>query len=98
MNNGGEGIEAVDDIKGKEDLFGGKIYGIEEGAGMTVTSREMIEAHGLDLEYAASSEPGMLTQAKKMIDKKEPVLFLEWRPHPMFVDFDQGFERFQGIL
>lgn len=83
-----EGIDTVDDLKGKEDLFGGKIYGIEEGAGMTVTSREMIEAHGLDLEYAASSEPGMLTQAKKMIDKKEPVLFLGWRPHPMFVDFD----------
>ncbi|RIW32702.1 glycine betaine ABC transporter substrate-binding protein [Bacillus salacetis] len=83
-----EGVESVEDIKGKEDLFGGKIYGIEEGAGMTVTSREMIEKLGLDLEYVASSEGGMLAQAQRMMENKEPVLFLGWRPHPMFVNYD----------
>lgn len=81
-------INSVEDIKGKEDLFEGKIYGIEEGAGMTQTSRDMIEAYGLQLEYAASSEAGMLAQAKKLIQDEKPVLFLGWRPHPMFVDFD----------
>ncbi|WP_456272716.1 glycine betaine ABC transporter substrate-binding protein [Bacillus sp. AK031] len=83
-----EGIESVEDIKGKEDLFGGKIYGIEEGAGMTVTSREMIEKLGLNLEYVASSEGGMLAQAQRMMENEEPVLFLGWRPHPMFVNYD----------
>lgn len=83
-----EGIESVEDIKGKEDLFGGKIYGIEEGAGMTVTSKEMIDKLGLDLEYVASSEGGMLAQAQRMIQNEEPVLFLGWRPHPMFVNYD----------
>ncbi len=83
-----EDINSIDDIAGKEDLFNGMIYGIEEGAGITETSRKLIEAYGLKLEYAASSEPGMLTQAKRLIDKKEPVLFVGWRPHPMFVNFD----------
>lgn len=83
-----EGIESVEDIKGKEDLFGGKIYGIEEGAGMTVTSKEMIEELGLDLEYVASSEGGMLAQAQRMMGNEEPVLFLGWRPHPMFANYD----------
>jgi glycine betaine/proline transport system substrate-binding protein len=83
-----EGIESVEDIKGKEDLFGGKIYGIEEGAGMTVTSREMIEKLGLNLEYVASSEGGMLAQAQRLMENEEPVLFLGWRPHPMFVNYD----------
>ncbi len=83
-----EGIEKVEDIKGKEDLFGGKIYGIEEGAGMTVTSREMIEELGLDLEFVASSEGGMLAQAQRMMANEEPVLFLGWRPHPMFANYD----------
>lgn len=81
-------IDSFEELKGNEDLFGGKIYGIEEGAGMTITSREMIEAYGLDLEYVASSETGMLTQAKRMIDREEPVIFLGWRPHPMFVNWD----------
>lgn len=83
-----EGIESVEDLKGKEDLFGGKVYGIEEGAGMSVTSQKMIEELGLDLEYVASSEGGMLAQAQRLMAKEEPVLFLGWRPHPMFANYD----------
>lgn len=83
-----EGIETVEDLKGKEDLFGGKVYGIEEGAGMSVTSQKMIEELGLDLEYVASSEGGMLAQAQRLMAKEEPVLFLGWRPHPMFANYD----------
>ncbi|MTI81731.1 MAG: glycine betaine ABC transporter substrate-binding protein [Firmicutes bacterium] len=83
-----EDIRSIEDLKGNEDKFGNKIYGIGEGAGMTTTSREMIEDYGLDLEYAPSSETGMLGQAQKDIDDGNPVLFLGWRPHPMFVNFD----------
>lgn len=81
-------INTVDEIKGKEDLFGGKMYGIEEGAGMTMTSREMIEEYDLDLEYVASGEPAMLAQVKKEIANGNPVLFLGWRPHSMFATWD----------
>jgi glycine betaine/proline transport system substrate-binding protein len=83
-----EGIESVEDLKGKEDLFGGKVYGIEEGAGMTVTSHKIIKELGLDLEYVASSEGGMLAQVQRLMAKEEPVLFLGWRPHPMFANYD----------
>ncbi len=83
-----EGIESIEDLKGKEDLFGGKVYGIEEGAGMSVTSKKMIEELGLDFEYVASSEGGMLAQAQRLMAKEEPVLFLGWRPHPMFANYD----------
>ncbi len=83
-----EGIDSIEDIKGNEALFEGKVYGIEEGAGMTMTSREMIPAYGLDLEYVASSEGGMLAQASKLILNKKPVIFLGWRPHPMFVNYE----------
>jgi len=81
-------IDSVADIVGNEELFKGKIYGIDEGAGMTITSREMIDAYGLDLEYVASSEAAMLAQVQKELAKEEPVLFLGWRPHSMFVKFD----------
>jgi glycine betaine/proline transport system substrate-binding protein len=83
-----EGIDSIEDIKGNEEKFDGKIFGIEEGAGMTMTSREMIKEYGLDLQYVASSEGGMLAQASRLIKQEKPVLFLGWRPHPMFVDFD----------
>lgn len=83
-----KGIESVEDLKGKEDIFKGKIYGIEEGAGMTVTSHEMIESLGLDLEYVSSSEAGMMAEASRQMEAKEPILFLGWRPHPMFAKYD----------
>src|SRR5699024_11089401 len=82
-------INSIEDIIGKEEeLFGGKVYGIEEGAGITETSRELIEAYDLDIEYVLSSEGAMLAQAKKSINAEEPVLFVGWRPHTMFVEFD----------
>ncbi|GAA0357621.1 glycine betaine ABC transporter substrate-binding protein [Bacillus horti] len=81
-------IDSFEDLIGNESMFDGRIYGIEEGAGMTITSREMIEAYDLDFEYVASSEAGMLTQATRMINNEEPVIFLGWRPHPMFVNWD----------
>jgi len=81
-------INSVEDLRGKESLFDNKIYGIEEGAGMSITSREMIDAYNLDLNYAASSESGMLAQARKDISQNNPILFIGWRPHPMFVNWD----------
>ncbi|MFV9509922.1 glycine betaine ABC transporter substrate-binding protein [Tepidibacillus sp. LV47] len=81
-------INSIEDLMGKEKLFENKLFGIEEGAGMTMTSREMIKGYGLDLEYVASSESGMLAQVKKYISQKKPILFLGWRPHSMFAKWD----------
>lgn len=81
-------FNSIEDIKGNEDLFEGKIYGIEEGAGMSITSREMIDAYGLELDYVPSGEPAMLAQVTKEISEGNPVLFLGWRPHSMFAKWD----------
>ncbi|WP_236784367.1 glycine betaine ABC transporter substrate-binding protein [Alteribacter salitolerans] len=83
-----EGVETIEDLKGQEDLFDNRIYGIEEGAGMTETSREMIQSFDLDLDYVASSESGMLSEVQRHVSSEEPILFLGWRPHPMFVEYD----------
>lgn len=82
-----EDVNSIEDIIGKESIFDGKMYGIEEGAGMTMTSKNMIDAYGLNFQYVASSEAGMLAQASKLIKDKKPVVFLGWRPHPMFVNY-----------
>lgn len=84
-----EDINSIEDIIGNEDTIHDQtVYGIEEGAPMGETSRAMIEDFGLDLEYMPSSEGGMLAQAQRIIANEEPVIFLGWRPHPMFVNFD----------
>ncbi|WP_419893553.1 glycine betaine ABC transporter substrate-binding protein [Oceanobacillus kimchii] len=83
-----QGINKVSDLKGKEDQFGNKIYGIEEGAGATEMMRDLIEEADLDVELVPSSEGGMLAQAQRKISSDEPVIFYGWRPHSMFNKFD----------
>ncbi len=83
-----EGIEKVSDLKGREDEFGNKIYGIEEGASATKMMRDLIKEADLDLELVTSSEGGMLAQAQREMSQNNPVIFYGWRPHTMFNKFD----------
>lgn len=83
-----ENINSVSDLKGKEDQFENKMYGIEEGASATKESDEMIKAYGLDMKQVNSSEGGMMAQAIRMMEQEKPVVFFGWRPHTMFNKFD----------
>ncbi len=81
-------INSVSDLKGKEDEFNNKFYGIEEGASATEESNDMIKDYGLDMKQVNSSEGGMIAQASRKIAQKKPVVFFGWRPHSMFNKFD----------
>ncbi len=83
-----EDINSINDLIGKEDLFGGRIVGIDEGAGITKTTKEIIEAYGLDYEYVSSSEAAMMAQATRDIGNEKPIVFVGWRPHSMFAMWD----------
>jgi len=84
-------VNSISDLKGKENQFEGKIIGLSEGSGMTETSRKMIKEYGLNVDYVASGEAAMMTEAKRKIDRKEPIIFLGWRPHSMFQKFELKF-------
>ncbi|RSL33079.1 glycine betaine ABC transporter substrate-binding protein [Salibacterium salarium] len=83
-----EDIESVEDLKGNEDQFENEMFGIEEGAEATETSRELVESYELDMEVVASSEGGMMAEASRKIQQEKPVVFYGWRPHPMFNNYD----------
>jgi glycine betaine/proline transport system substrate-binding protein len=83
-----EGFDSMEDLNGKEGEFGNKVYGIEPGAGVSMSSEEAIKGYQFDFQYVTASEAAMLAQAKKSIDAKEPVLFVGWRPHSMFAKWD----------
>ena len=66
-----------------KDEYGGTLYGIEAGAGLTrVTEDEAIPTYGLeDWEFAISSTPAMLAQLQSSTDAGENVAVTLWRPH-----------------
>ncbi len=83
-----EDINSIDDLKGKEKMFKNEMFGIEEGASATKLINEMIEGYELDIKQVNSSEGGMLAQARRLMENKEPLIFYGWRPHSMFNKFD----------
>lgn len=84
-----EDINSITDLIGKEDMFDGRVVGIDEGAGITKTTKEILEFYeDLDLEYVTSSEAAMMAQATRDIANEDPILFVGWRPHSMFALWD----------
>ncbi|WP_251455174.1 glycine betaine ABC transporter substrate-binding protein [Microbacterium sp. Marseille-Q6648] len=76
-------IESIEDLKGNADMFGGRIIGIEPGAGLTgVTQDSMIPAYELGDEYelVTSSTAAMLTELENAIASEEDIVVTSWRP------------------
>jgi glycine betaine/proline transport system substrate-binding protein len=86
-----KGVDSLEDLKGKADLFGGEITGIEPGAGeMSLLKSTVLKKYGLDKEYKVvdSSTPAMLAELKRAYGKKEPIVVTLWSPHWAYNDYD----------
>jgi len=83
-------ITKLEDLAGKSELFGGKIYGYEAGTGGTERSLVALEEYGLDDEYefVTGSVPALLAELKANMDLNRPVMVVLWRPHPIFTQLD----------
>lgn len=82
-------IDSISELKGRADEFDGRIVGVEPSAGMMMQTEETIETYGLDeYELLEGSTPAMLAEVKKATKNNDPILFLSWRPHPMWLDYD----------
>jgi glycine betaine/proline transport system substrate-binding protein len=77
-------VDSIADLPDNVDTFGGRIVGIESGAGLTeVTKEDVIPTYGLDeagYSLEESSTTAMLSELKKATDAKEDILVTLWRP------------------
>ncbi len=78
--------DSVDDLKGRAPEFGGRIVGIEAGAGLMRATREQaMPKYGLDdYQLVEGSSPAMLAALNTAIKKKEPNVVTLWQPHWAF--------------
>ncbi|MFE0523008.1 ABC transporter permease/substrate binding protein [Streptomyces sp. NPDC058954] len=86
-----KGVKSYEDLKGKADLFGGKIIGIEPGTGeMNLLKTKVLPGYGLDKEYKVvdGSTPAMLAELKRAYAKKQPVAVVLWSPHWAYSRYD----------
>lgn len=77
-------INSIDELNSVKDKFGGKITGIDPGAGIMSVTPKVIEEYGLDFELVPSSEAGMLAALKRAYDREEWIVVTGWKPHSKF--------------
>lgn len=84
-------VKSLADLKGKADLFDGKIIGIEPGTGeMQLLKNEVLPGYGLEDEYKVvdGSTPAMLAELKRALAQKKPVAVTLWSPHWAYSEYE----------
>lgn len=76
-------LNTIADLQEKAPMFGGKIVGIEPGAGLTdITKNQVIPQYNLDgYNLATSSTPAMLAALESATQAQEPIVVTLWHPH-----------------
>ena len=76
-------ITSLTELAAASAEFGGRIVGIEAGAGLTrIVQNAVIPTYGLEgMDLLISSTPAMLAELKGATDAGEPIAATLWRPH-----------------
>ncbi|WP_213881343.1 choline ABC transporter substrate-binding protein [Pseudomonas sp. dw_358] len=88
------GLKTFADIAKFKDKLGGKIYGIESGSGANATIQKMIDTNQFGLggfKLVESGEAGMLAAVQRATTRKEFVVFVGWKPHPMNINMKMAY-------
>lgn len=81
-------INSIEELNNVKDKFGGKITGIEPGAGVMKASQNAINDYGLDFTLESSSSAGMAAALQKAVADEEWIVVTGWTPHWKFAKFD----------
>ncbi|MFC9089955.1 glycine betaine ABC transporter substrate-binding protein [Nocardiopsis dassonvillei] len=97
-----EDVNSISDLTDHADELGGRIVGIDPGAGLTrVTQEEAMPGYGLDedFELVTSSTAAMLAELDSAITEEEPIVVTLWRPHPAYAQYDlKDLEDPEGLM
>ncbi len=81
----------IADLQAQKDAFGGRVVGIDAGAGVMIKTDEAIKQYGLDYKLVASSGSGMIAELTRAENEKKPVVVTGWIPHWMFAKWKLKF-------
>ena len=86
-------IDSMDQLNDNADKFGGKIIGIEPGAGLMRDTANSVEAYDLKLQLVEGSTAAMTAALKSAVDRKEWIAVTIWEPSWMMQKYDVKFLR-----
>jgi glycine betaine/proline transport system substrate-binding protein len=85
----GSTLRSIEDLKKPEVLekLGGRIQGIDAGAGLMKLSEAAIKAYGLDYKLLTASDAAMVSSLDRAIQRKQWIVVTTWSPHWMFSQY-----------
>lgn len=84
-------IASVDELNANADKLGGKIIGIEPGAGLMRDAENAIDEYELDLDLIEGSTGAMTAALKSAADRGEWIAVTVWQPSWMMEKFGLKF-------
>lgn len=83
-------IQSLDELADNAEEMGGRIVGIEPGAGLTrITRDEVIPTYGLeDMEFVESSTSAMLQELDTALAAGDNIVVTLWQPHWAYAAYD----------
>lgn len=73
-------FDTIEQLGENADKFGGKIVGIEPGAGLMRDTSNAVKEYGLKLQLIEGSTAAMTAALKSAYDRQEPIAVTIWEP------------------
>lgn len=83
--------KSIDDLNAQKSAFGGRIVGIDAGAGVMRKTDDAVKQYGLDYTVMPSSGSAMTAELARDVNAKKPVVVTGWTPHWMFAKYKLRF-------
>ncbi|MBN3790174.1 glycine betaine ABC transporter substrate-binding protein [Burkholderia sp. Ac-20353] len=83
--------KSIDDLNAEKSDFGGRIVGIDAGAGVMRKTDEAIKSYGLSYTLMPSSGSAMTAELARSMHANKPVIVTGWAPHWMFAKWKLRF-------
>lgn len=82
-------LRTIDDLTKPEvrEKLGGRIQGIDAGAGLMKLSEAAIKTYGLDYKLLTASDAAMVSSLDRAIQRKQWIVVTTWSPHWMFSQY-----------
>ena len=82
-------LRSIEDLKKPEvqEKLGGRIQGIDAGAGLMKLSELAIKTYGLDYKLLTASDAAMVSALDRAIQRKQWIVVTTWSPHWMFSQY-----------
>jgi glycine betaine/proline transport system substrate-binding protein len=82
---------SISDLDAHKADFGGRIVGIDSGAGVMKKTSDAIKAYNLDYQLMPSSGSAMTAELARDMHANKPVIVTGWVPHWMFAKWKLKF-------